>query len=119
MARTASQNGLGETHPKFQSSTSPDASDVQAQIATLRTDVETLTSMLRDMAEQKVRGATAQAQEQAGHARTEVERQVKQLADTASAYQADAEAAVRANPGAAVGIATGIGFLAGLILARR
>jgi ElaB/YqjD/DUF883 family membrane-anchored ribosome-binding protein len=97
----------------------PDTEDLSAQLTTLRQDVETLNEMVRDLVSHKFTSVRAQAQEAAEEARSAAKRQARNAADTAQYYQQEAEAAVRNNPSAALGIATGIGFLAGLLLSRR
>ncbi|WP_066707617.1 DUF883 family protein [Celeribacter ethanolicus] len=95
------------------------SADLSAQLETLKADVAALTSTLADYgrAQKEQIGATAEetyeaakkkGAETAQHAR-------KQARD---AYTG-AEQAVRANPAASVGIAAGVGFLVGLLTARR
>lgn len=102
-----------------QTKTPPTTEELQAQIATLRGDVETLTKLLRETAEHRVSETRARMSAKAGEARTAAEKQVQHMADSFAQYQSEAEAAVRSNPAAALGIAGGVGFLIGLVLARK
>lgn len=110
MARSTTSNGSAAT---------ASADDVRNQIAALQADVAQLTKTVGDYG--RARGdeakaaATKKAEElrlRADHLRHEAETQLK------TGY-AQAETAVRDNPAAAVGIAAGLGFLVGLLSARR
>ena len=118
MATSATKNGSHGDKAVFQSS-APGAQELQEQLAALRGDVEALTETLRAMAGHTVETARAQATDTADAALSEVQRQARQVADTASGYRQEAEAAVKAHPAAALALASGAGFLAGLLLARR
>jgi len=93
--------------------------DVSKQMAVLRDDIAALTATVAEYG--KAQGdimksaATTKAQEvaQSGAAAADA------LKVKATKSYSDAEDAVRANPGAAIGIAAGVGFLIGMITARR
>lgn len=119
MARVTPENGNEKTGAAFRTGNAPGVEDLQAQIAQLRGDVETLTGMLRETAEHKLNAARSDVSRKADRAAAEVQQQARHLADTAAQYQASAETAVKNNPGTALGLASGIGFVAGLLVARR
>lgn len=93
--------------------------DVSKQMAVLRDDIAALTATVAEYG--KAQGdimkaaATTKAQEvaESGAAAADA------LKVKATKSYSDAEDAVRANPGAAIGIAAGVGFLIGMISARR
>lgn len=113
MARVTPENGNEKTGAAFRTGNAPGVEDLQAQIAQLRGDVETLTGMLRETAEHKLNAARSDVSRKADRAAAEVQQQARHLADTAAQYQASAETAVKNNPGTALGLASGIGFVAG------
>lgn len=109
MART-STNG---------STATASADDVRDQIAALQADIAELTRTVGEYG--RARGGEARTAAQnkaeelrnrADHLRHDAEAQLR------SGY-AQAETAVRDNPAAAVGIAAGLGFIFGLITARK
>lgn len=108
MARTQTNGSAAET-----------ASDLEAQIAALKSDVAELTDTLsqygRDRSVQ-LGEVAAQTLETAKQTGAEKAQQIKQQARDS---YAGAEKAVRANPAASVGIAAGAGFLVGLLASRR
>lgn len=94
-------------------------SDVSKQMAVLRDDIATLTetvaefgkaqgALLKSTAAEKAEGLADSGAAAAGALKAKAEK-----------TYADTEGAVRANPGAAIGIAAGIGFLCGMMSARR
>lgn len=93
--------------------------DVTMQMGMLRDDIAALTDTVADYG--KAHGALLKASASDGVANF-----AEQGATTANALKAKAEkryseteAAVRANPAAAVGIAATLGFLVGILSARR
>ncbi|WP_375173782.1 YqjD family protein [Pseudooceanicola sp.] len=93
--------------------------DLQADVEQLKKDIAALTkslgeyskaqrSHLRDVTKDAVDDAARKGREQVAAARDGVE----------EAY-AQAEEQVRAHPSAAVGLAAGLGFVLGLVTARR
>lgn len=93
--------------------------DVAKQMAVLREDISALTATVAEYG--KAQGAllkSTAADKAAGLANSGVAAADAVKAQAGKSYS-DAEDAVRANPGAAIGIAAGIGFLVGMISARR
>ena len=88
--------------------TTADIEDLKAQLATLKTDMADLGKILSDLPKEKIAEARIAAKVNAEKAR-----------ETALDYVAQAESAARRNPGAALGIAAGAGFLAGLLMGGR
>lgn len=95
------------------------ADDVRDQIAALQADMAALTRTVGDYG--KARGDDAKAS--AVRKAEEIRARADVLRNDAEAQlrtgYAQAETAVRDNPAAAVGIAAGLGFLVGLLSARR
>ena len=79
----------------------PTVDDLSAQIQILRDDIASLTSTMGDYGKAKAQEARSTAQ------------------DAAAEAQMRAEEFVRSQPTTALGIAAGIGFLFGLVTARR
>ncbi len=93
--------------------------DLEAQIATLKSDVAALTDTLSDYGSTQtahLSEAAADTFNSAKKAGAETAEQVKQQARNA---YAGAEKTVRANPASSVGIAAGVGFLVGILASRR
>lgn len=86
--------------------------DLSVQIAILKDDIAALTGTISEYGKAKTRDAKNQAKSAA-----------QEYADAgmekAAAAQHNAEDFIRTQPAAAMGIAAGVGFLVGLITARR
>lgn len=93
--------------------------DVALQMSILRDDIASLTATVADF-----------GKAQASHMKSTASQKASDLADsgaaTAEAMRAkaeqtysDTERAVRDNPGTAIGIAAGLGFLVGMLTVRR
>ncbi|MEM1302508.1 MAG: DUF883 C-terminal domain-containing protein [Pseudomonadota bacterium] len=93
--------------------------DLSVQVAILRDDVAALTKTLGELGQAKAADAQAQAAAM-GH---QVKQSATEAADHASEAlrtgAADAQRMARENPGTALGIAAGLGFLIGFMTARR
>ncbi|WP_298493497.1 DUF883 domain-containing protein [uncultured Maritimibacter sp.] len=93
--------------------------DLEAQIAALKSDVSELTTTLGKLGKE----ASAEAKSRASKAASSAKDSAYSTANAAGAqareYYGQAEAQVRENPAAAVGIAAGVGFLVGLFMARK
>jgi len=107
-----------------------DASDVSAQIDTIKSDIATLTALIGDMASAKKDEAQDAAKstaaklkqsaaDQATMAQVRAMEMGEAVRDGAKDSYAQTEAAIRQQPAMAVGIAAGIGFLVGLLATRR
>ncbi|PTQ74923.1 DUF883 family protein [Celeribacter persicus] len=95
------------------------SADLSAQIETLKSDVAALTDTIAEYgrAQKAQLGAVAEDKiETAKKIGMETAQQARQQARDA---YAGAEKTIRANPAASVGIAAGVGFLVGLLTARR
>tara|TARA_R110000765_G_scaffold296335_1_gene391485 strand:- start:332 stop:652 length:321 start_codon:yes stop_codon:yes gene_type:complete len=86
--------------------------DLASQLATLKNDIAELTGAMTNFSKTRGRAAADQAKTTA-----------QGLADTgrvkAAEAQESAEEFIRTQPATALGIAAGIGFLVGLVAARR
>ncbi|KHA53154.1 DUF883 family protein [Sulfitobacter geojensis] len=93
--------------------------DVSKQMAVLREDIANLSATVAEYGKAQgaiMKSAATQKADQAvetGAAAAEA------LKVKANKTYTDAEDAVRANPGTAIGIAAGVGFLVGMMSARR
>ena len=97
----------------------PSQEDIQAQLKVLQSDIANLTKIVGDYGRHQKDELTIYANERARKLRADAEAGVKLTeAQMRDAYS-NAEAAVRSNPGTAVAIASGVGFLIGLIASRR
>jgi ElaB/YqjD/DUF883 family membrane-anchored ribosome-binding protein len=97
----------------------PSVQDLSDQIDTLRSDIEKLTELMGTLAKKKSNKARDRVSEMAEEAAAAMEDKTRHAMDEAGALRDQAETLVRRNPSAALGLATGIGFLVGLLLARR
>lgn len=86
--------------------------DLSDEIATLKADIASLTGTLSEYGKAKGNEAAKTAKEAVSDATTAA--RVKALD-----AQAQAEDFIRTQPGTALGIAAGIGFLVGLVTSRR
>ena len=95
------------------------STDVSKQMSVLREDVSNLTELVAEYG----RAQGQYAKQEAANTASAIAEAGKDAAQTAQTKAQDtfhnAEEAVRQNPTAAVGIAAGLGFLVGLIAARR
>ncbi|WP_417587777.1 glycine zipper domain-containing protein [Pararhodobacter oceanensis] len=94
-------------------------SDVAQQMAVLREDIAALTATVTEYGKAQGEALKASAgAKAAGLAETGANAAGALKAQAEKSYS-DAEEAVRGNPAAAVGIAAGVGFLVGMLTARR
>ncbi|WP_394178320.1 YqjD family protein [Yoonia maritima] len=93
--------------------------DINKQMAVLREDIANLTATVADYGKAQgtqLKTAAIGTAANAAKAGAVTANAAKQKAE---ASYAEAENAVRANPGAAVGIAAGLGFVVGMLASRR
>lgn len=102
MVRIASEATAGE----------PTLQDLNNQISVLRRDMSSLTSTIADLSKSKAADLSSIAREKAAET-------ADQIAARARAVQAQANDFVAAQPGTALGIAAGAGFLVGMMLSGR
>lgn len=109
MART-SANGSGK-----------DASvaDLSAQIETLRKDLSALTGTINDLGKAKSAELTEAATDRVDAAREKGAQAAQAVTDRAKEVHEQANDFVKSQPATALGIAAGLGFLVGMLNARR
>ncbi|MCE8006131.1 DUF883 domain-containing protein [Aestuariivita sp.] len=110
MARAQTTNGKTST---------PDTSDLAAQIETLKTDLANLTSMIGEIGTAQSERAKGAIQDKLEGARETGAARVADAKDQAAKLGAEANDFVVRQPATALGIAAGIGFLIGMLGARR
>ena len=93
--------------------------DVTKQMAVLREDIANLTATIADYGKAQGSLLKSTASEKAAELAESSAAAADALKAKAGKTYNDAEDAVRANPGTAIGIAAGIGFLVGMMTARR
>ena len=93
--------------------------DVSRQVAILREDIAALTAAVAEYGKAQGNLLKESASNRAASVANYGAETAQAVKARAEKTYSDTEEAVRANPAAAVGIATGIGFLIGLITARR
>ncbi|PRY77197.1 ElaB/YqjD/DUF883 family membrane-anchored ribosome-binding protein [Yoonia maritima] len=93
--------------------------DINKQMAVLREDIANLTATVADYGKAQGTQLKSVAMDKAANAATAGAATASAAKQTAEAKYAEAENAVRANPGAAVGIAAGLGFVVGMLTSRR
>ncbi|MBT9386505.1 DUF883 family protein [Pseudooceanicola sp. CBS1P-1] len=92
---------------------------IQEQLEILRKDVATLTQTLGEYGKAQKEAAAASARSKAEQLRSDAEAGLHEAEERARRAYAGAEAKVQENPGAALAIAGGVGFLIGLFMSRR
>lgn len=110
---------MSSTSTNGNSKVNATSEDLAAQIETLRADLETLTRTMSAAISERATNAGAKARRAKDDLMDEAQVRMDELTASASSLRTDAEAAVVRNPSLSLGIATGIGFLVGLMLARR
>ncbi|MDW3223574.1 MAG: DUF883 domain-containing protein [Paracoccaceae bacterium] len=107
-----------------------DTADVTAQIDTIKDDIAALTALMSEMAKDKRDEAKTQLRKTASSVKESasdtmdvaqlkaIESGEKLYSEAEAAYH-KAEDSVRQQPAMAVGIAAGLGFLVGMMTARR
>lgn len=90
----------------------PTVDDLSDQIKVLRKDISSLTGTIANLGKSK-------AAELTGTAREKTAETADEIAARARAMHAQANDFVTAQPGAALGIALGAGFLVGLMFSNR
>ena len=93
--------------------------DVADQIDTLKADIATLTSLIGELSEAKTKDMRDKAYDAGRKARETAYEKGHEARETAEAYYAEAEETVRRQPMASLGLAAGLGFLVGMMTARR
>jgi ElaB/YqjD/DUF883 family membrane-anchored ribosome-binding protein len=93
--------------------------DLQKQIATLKDDIAELTSAVAQYGRAQTAALTAQAKDGLRMVQERGSDGLAQAGDFAGRKYAETEDYVRANPATSVGIAAALGFLVGLLTARR
>lgn len=93
--------------------------DLSDQIATLREDLGNLTEIISGLGKAKSAEVSDKAKDQLEALRQEVNSGAHALKDQASRAQSQATEMVQNQPGTAIGIAAGLGFLVGFLSGRK
>lgn len=93
--------------------------ELQEQIATLRGDISELTAALGRYGKAQAEALKAQAEGGLRHAAERGADGMAAASDFAGRKYAETEDYVRTNPATSMGLAAGLGFLIGLLTARR
>lgn len=93
--------------------------DIQKQLSVLQKDVSELTRIMGEYGRAQGESLKESASRKAHELRDEADARFRRGEAQARDAYMQAETAVRDNPAAAMGIAAGLGFLVGLITARR
>lgn len=105
------------------SNSAPTSEELSAQVATLREDVATLTNLLGDFTKAKGEQVTEATKETFSSIRDESKARASAATDAASKQvtelQGQANDFVKNQPGTALGVAAGIGFLVGFMSGRK
>ena len=101
------------------SDSDPTLKEVSIQLEALKTDLANLTEAVGDYGKSRIERTRDGVKSTARATKERTEEGIEQLRGEAAQYAREAEAMVRQQPGAALGIAAGVGFLAGLIVSRR
>lgn len=104
------------TKPKKETT---DQDDVKLELEILREDIARLTKTVADYGKSQGNHLKAVAKGHAKDAQAKGQEAADRVVRKAEDTYHDAEAAIRENPGAAVGIAAGLGFLVGMLMTRR
>lgn len=109
MASTAKKTAAKETS----------MDDVTEQMAILRDDISALTTTLAELVQDKSSNLSDAAKAKAEEAQRKVQDGADQAMNQAANARAYVEDTVARNPGGALAVAAGVGFLVGMISARR
>jgi ElaB/YqjD/DUF883 family membrane-anchored ribosome-binding protein len=116
---TANQEQEFQMAQSAKSNVSELNTDLTKQMAILRDDIANLTATVAEYGKAQAALAKSAASDKAADLTDAGAAKAQAVKAKATQSYADAEDAVRANPAAAVGIAAGIGFLVGMMTARR
>ncbi len=120
MAQTASTNSVpAEAKKNMTSGTSTDYKELSDQIATLKKDLAGMTELIGEIGLRRKDETVAAARERAEYLRERGHDALSEAQIRAGDAQEQAFAAIRRQPGTAIGIAAAIGFLAGLMTSRK
>lgn len=93
--------------------------DIADQLAVLREDLSVLTKTIADLGQDAGDDALAALKSKAGDVRDKASQSADAARAQTAQLQAQANDFIRDQPAAALGIAAGLGFLVGLLGARR
>lgn len=99
--------------------TEPTTEDLARQMDALKNDLAKVTETLAEMGRAQGRALAGDLRAGAERARAEGERQAEFLQQRAEEMAMEATDMVRRQPAAAMGAAAGLGFLVGLLTARK
>ena len=97
----------------------PTIEDLSRQIEELKADLSGLAETLKALGVAQTRAAAEEVKGRAESARAAGAQQVEDLQVRLEAMLGEADKIARDRPATAMGIAAGLGFLVGLLLARR
>ncbi|MHA6263310.1 DUF883 family protein [Arenibacterium sp. CAU 1754] len=109
MARTSTNGSKADTT----------VADLSEQIAILRNDLSDLSGTIAGLGKTKTAELKDAAAQQADVAREKGAKAAEYVSERAHEAQAQANDFVKTQPGAALGIAAGLGFLVGYLSSRR
>ncbi len=98
---------------------SDDVAELRAQIDTIRTDISALASLMGEIGERRKDEAARQVHDKVDELKERAETMGDQARDQIDAAGAKMREQLHEQPGMTLAVATGMGFLAGLLLARR
>ncbi|KAA2313955.1 DUF883 domain-containing protein [Pseudooceanicola sediminis] len=119
MAQPTTATGAKPTTTSDAKKDSPDTAVIQAQLEAVQKDVAELTRALTEYGKAQGAHLSGAARAKAEQVRGEAEAGLAYADAQARQAYATAEDRVRENPAASVAIASGVGFLIGLLMARR
>ena len=111
--QTASQ-----TKPATEAKTA-DTEELGRQIETIRRDIAVLTDLIAELGRSRRDAASQQGQQKVTELRSRAEAAGVDAMERVNELGERAQAQVREQPAAALLVATGIGFLAGLLMRRK
>ncbi|MBN9885832.1 DUF883 family protein [Salipiger abyssi] len=112
MAQTAASNGKSAT-------TERDIDALSEQIATLRSDISSLTELVGEIGTRRGRDAKHRVEAKAEALRGQGEDALREAGRKAAEFEHEAADRIRTTPFQAVGLAAAAGFLIGYLGARR
>ena len=101
------------------SNADPSLKEVSIQIEALKTDLANLTEAVGSYGKARLESTRDDLERKARTAQHRTEEGIEHLRGEAAHYAKEAQDMVRQQPGTALGIAAGLGFLAGLLVTRR
>lgn len=106
-------------NPASKTASKVESEELARQIETIRKDISALTELIAEMGRSRKDAASEQVQQKVTELRSRAEAAGTDALERVNALSERAQTQMREQPGTTLLIATGIGFLAGLLMSRK